>query len=80
MLQFGEGGSGQQATPGREVVIDGIAVFGPAFLVVAARVRAKQHTVRLERRMQLPEDAWQFLARDVKQRRIGEYSVEVGRG
>ncbi len=41
---------------------------------------SEEHTARLQRRVQLPEDSWQLLARDVEQHRVGEHAVEVTAG
>src|SRR6266571_7281375 len=59
-------GGGRKAPPGFQIVIRAVAPAVPALLVVAVRVRAEQHAARLERRMQLVQDARQLLAGDVK--------------
>src|SRR5712692_5557407 len=69
----------QVAAPGSEVMVRAVAPAVPAFLVMAARVRAEQHPARLERGAQLRQYSRQFLARNVKQRRIGENAVEARR-
>jgi len=49
----------------------------PAFFIVSARDRAEEHAARLETGMQFPQHARQFLARNVKKRRIGEDAIEI---
>lgn len=52
----------------------------PAFFVVPARDRAEEYAARLQAGTQFQQHARQFLARDVKKRRIGEDAVEIGFG
>ena len=52
----------QVAAPGFEIVVRAIASAAPAFLVIAARVRAEQHATRLQRCAQFPHHARQCLA------------------
>src|SRR5579859_885563 len=77
MIEFDESGSRHEGAPGFEIMIGAIAAVAPAFLVAAARVGAEQYAARLQRGMQLPQHAWQDQRWDMKQRRIGEYSVEI---
>src|SRR5450631_1335981 len=53
VLELGEACRSQVAAPRRFVVPDPVASAVPALLSVAARVRAEEHSTRLERGMQL---------------------------
>ena len=75
--QFHEFGRAKVVAPSRPIVEDAIAVALPAFLAVAAGIRAEEHAARLQRAVQLPQHTRQFLARHVEQRRVGEHAVEV---
>ena len=55
-----------------------VAPTGPAFLVVAPRVRAEQDTAGLEGRGEVAKDPGQLAARHVEQRGICEDPVEAG--
>src|SRR6476659_25900 len=75
MFELDEAGSGKIAAPRREIPVGAVSLLIPAFLIVAARIRAEQHTARLERGTQLAEHPWQLHARHVKQHGVGEDSV-----
>src|ERR1700674_5588400 len=65
--KLGESGRGHMAPPGFETVVRAEATTIPAFIVVAARIGAEQHALRLERGTQFAQYAWQLLRRDMKQ-------------
>ena len=75
--ELGESRGGHETPPAFQVVIRAVAPAVPALLVMAVRVRAEEDSARLERRVQLAQDARQLLARHVKQHRIGEHAVEA---
>src|SRR5208337_4068576 len=77
MRQLNESGRGHVAAPRLEIVKHTVAPATPAFLVVAARVRAEQHATRFQSRVQFEQYARQFLPRDVKQRGVGEHAIEM---
>src|SRR5712691_13570732 len=58
-------------------MIRAVASAVPAFLVVAARVRAEQHTARFQSCAQFQQHARQLLAGHMKQRGVGEHAVEM---
>src|SRR5271169_5976474 len=58
-------------------MIHAVAPTIPAFLVMAVRVRAEQHTTRFQTCMQFQQHARQLLTRYMKQRRVGEYTIEI---
>ncbi len=59
-----------------KVVKYAVTPLVPAFLVIAAGVRAEQHPTRFQCRAQFQQHARQLLARYMKQRGVGEYAVE----
>jgi len=65
------------AAPGFQIVKRAVASAVPAFLVMAVRVRAEQHTSRFQRRAQFPQHARQLLAGNMKQRGIGKHAIEM---
>src|SRR5271169_440673 len=58
-------------------MIHAVAPTIPAFLVMAVRVRAEQHTTRFQTCVQFQQHARQLLARYMKQRGVGEYPIEM---
>jgi hypothetical protein len=54
-----------------------IAPADPAFLIVATWVRAEQHAARFQSGVQFHQHARQFLLRDMKQRGVGEHTIEM---
>src|SRR5437762_13763769 len=58
-------------------MIEAVAPAVPAFLVMAARIRAEQHTSRFESRVQFQQHARQLLAGYMKQRGVGEHAIEM---
>src|SRR5256885_15508715 len=77
MGQLHEASTGDQTTPRFPAVVGAIAFAVPAFLIVAAWIGTEEHAARLECGMQVAQHTWQLLARDMKQRSIGEDAVEV---
>src|SRR5271169_3830588 len=63
--------------PRFKIVKHTIAPVVPAFLIVATRVRAEQHAARLQSGVQFQQHARQFLPRDMKQRGVGEHTIEM---
>ena len=55
-----------------------VAPIGPAFLVVAPRVRAQQDAAGFEGRGEVAEDPGELADRHVEQRGVRKNSVEVG--
>ena len=60
-----------------KIVKHTIAPADPAFLIVATRVRAEQHAARFQSGVQFQQHAQQFLPRDMKQRGVGEHTIEM---
>ena len=58
-------------------MIYAVAPAVPAFLVMAARVRAEQHATRFQTCVQVQQYARQLLAGYMKQRGIGEHAIEM---
>src|SRR5580700_4551084 len=58
-------------------MIHAVAPAVPAFLVAAVRVRAEQHTTRLQSRVQFPQHTRQLLAGYMKQCRVSEHAIET---
>ena len=58
-------------------MIRAIAPPVPAFLVMAVRVRAEQHTTRFQSCVQFQQHARQLLAGYMKQRGVGEHAIEM---
>ena len=69
---------GDVRSPRFEVVEAAVAAPGPAFLVVASRVRAERHPVGLEGRGKVSEDPGELTGRHVEQRGVREAPVEAG--
>jgi hypothetical protein len=67
VAQRHEAGSNDIAFPGRVIVETAVARAVPALFVMAARIRAEQHTARLQRRAQRLQHVRQQLARHVEQ-------------
>src|SRR5207237_3636626 len=63
--------------PSRKIMICTVAPAVPAFLVMAARVRAKQHTSGFQTCVQFQQHARQLLAGYMKQRGVGKYTIEM---
>src|SRR6266540_1783026 len=80
VLELRETGRGHEAPPGLQVVVRAVAAAVPALLVLAVRVRAEQHAVGLQARVQLAQDARQLLPRHVEQHRVCEHAVEARLG
>ena len=57
-------------------MIHPVASAIPAFFIMPARVRAKQHTT-LQSAVQFQQHPRQLLARDMKQRGVGKHAVEI---
>src|SRR5271156_1523230 len=62
--------------PRFKIVKHTIAPAVPAFLIIATRVRAEQHATRFQSGVQFQQHARQFLPRDMKQRGVGEHTIE----
>ena len=77
VFEFNEAGVDHAASPGGEVVVGGVAFAVPSLLVLAAWIRAEQHTVGLEGGAQLPQNARQGETGHMKQRGIGEDPVKT---
>src|SRR5215468_3652450 len=77
VAQLVEAGGGDVAAPRLEVEEAAVAAAAPAFLVVAARVRAEQDAARFQGRGDLEEHARQLAARHMEQRGVGKYPVEA---
>ena len=69
---------GDVGAPRFEIMEAAVAPTGPAFLVIAPRVRAEQDTAGLEGCGEVAEDPGQLAARHVEQRGICEDPVETG--
>src|SRR5690349_16255514 len=67
VLQLLESGRLHVAAPGFQVVIGPVASLVPALLVRTTRIRAEQYPARLERSVQLAQNARQFGSRNVEQ-------------
>src|SRR5208283_1504771 len=76
-LEFDEARRRSETSPAFGVMKDAIASIAPAFLVRSVRTGAEQNACGLQSGMELAQDARQFAARHMKERRIGEDSVKM---
>ena len=67
-----------EGAPGLQIVEATVAAADPAFLVLAARVRAEKHAAGLQRSREIGENAHDLAARHMEQRGVGEDSIEAG--
>src|SRR3546814_5188948 len=75
-----ETGCVHQGAPGVQVVIGAVTATVPAFLIVAARIRAEQRAAGTQGGMQLRQHARQFLGRHMEQHRVGKNAVKATGG
>jgi len=77
VANFLEARAQHKFSPLLEVVVDTIPLPTPTFVIIPSRVRCEEHSSWTQTAPQFLEDASEFAARHVEQRRVGEYAIEI---